>query len=329
MASLIPNSIACRCPTSTKQLQIVQDSLLTWMPTQSTPNRSITYQTGTDVAAAGILPVASASIGEAAHLNHSERINVIKTLRNALNSIDLHETPIVAGVGAPSTRETIQLARDAAASGAEFVLVVPPGYYARVLKGNPAAMHKFFIDVAAASPVPVIIYNYPAVASGIDLDSDDVVAIARAAPNICGIMLSCGNVGKLARITTVVNNSSFTTLAGFIDFLLPSICVGSAGAISPLPNIAPEFCMKLWRASRGFDNAVDRQFAKELQGLASLGEAAIIKKGLSGLKQFLSQQFGYPAAPRLPLPLLEGDVSAQLSENQHIKDIMELEKDLN
>lgn len=38
--------------------------------------------------------------------------------------------------------------------------------------------------------------------------------------------------------------------------------------------------MKLWRASRGFDNAVDRQFAKELQGLAALGEAAIIKKGV-------------------------------------------------
>lgn len=82
---------------------------------------------------------------------------MIKTLRDALNAIDLHETPIVAGVGAPSTRETIQLARDAAASGAEFVLVVPPGYYARVLKANPAAMHKFFIDVAAASPVPVLV----------------------------------------------------------------------------------------------------------------------------------------------------------------------------
>lgn len=82
---------------------------------------------------------------------------MIKTLRDALNSIDLHETPIIAGVGAPSTRETIQLARDAAASGAEFVLVVPPGYYARVLKANPAAMHKFFIDVAAASPVPVLV----------------------------------------------------------------------------------------------------------------------------------------------------------------------------
>lgn len=100
-----------------------------------------------------------------------------------------------------------------------------------------------------------IIYNYPGVAAGIDLDSEDVTAISKAAPNMCGIMLSyvvpvvrfrkylttisCGNVGKLSRITALVDNSSFTTLAGFIDILLPSVTVGSMGAISPLPNIAP------------------------------------------------------------------------------------------
>lgn len=37
----------------------------------------------------------------------------------------------------------------------------------------------------------------------------------------------------------MLDNTSFTTLAGLIDFLLPSVVVGSAGAISPLPNIAP------------------------------------------------------------------------------------------
>lgn len=48
----------------------------------------------------------------------------------------------------------------------------------------------------------------------------------------------CGNIGKVSRITCLVDGS-FKTLAGFIDFLLPAISVGSAGAISPIPNIAP------------------------------------------------------------------------------------------
>lgn len=84
-----------------------------------------------------------------------ERVKLIHTLRSALDSIGLQETPIVAGVGGNSTRETIQLARDAAAAGANFALVIAPGYWAGYLKGNPAAARKFFVDVAAASPIPV------------------------------------------------------------------------------------------------------------------------------------------------------------------------------
>jgi 4-hydroxy-2-oxoglutarate aldolase len=84
---------------------------------------------------------------------------LIQTLRSTLNAIDLPKAPIVAGVGATSTRETIQLAHDAATAGADFVLVVIPGYYAGVLKAHPTAIKKFFIDVAAASPVPVCVFT--------------------------------------------------------------------------------------------------------------------------------------------------------------------------
>ncbi|KFY81581.1 hypothetical protein V500_11287 [Pseudogymnoascus sp. VKM F-4518 (FW-2643)] len=278
------------------------------------------------VTAPGVFPVVSASMGEAAHLDRQERIILIQTLRLALDDIGLYKTPIVAGVGANSTRETTQLAHDAAAAGADFVLVVLPGYYAGVLKSNPTAMRKFFVDVAAASLVPVIIYNFPAVSGGIDLSSDDVVDIANAAPNICGIMLSCGNVGKLARITALVDNSSFKTFSGFIDFLLPSVAVGSAGAISPLPNVAPNFSFKLWQATQSLGNVADFHEAQELQGLASLGETALLKEGLLGLKGLLNQRFGYPAVPRLPLLVASNDAVTEMSKNKHLEDVMAQEK---
>ncbi|PNP45147.1 hypothetical protein TGAMA5MH_03198 [Trichoderma gamsii] len=276
------------------------------------------------VTAPGVLPVVSASMGEAVHLTPQERVKLIETLRSALDSIGLQETPIVAGVGGNSTRETIQLARDAAAAGANFALVIAPGYWAGYLKGNPAAARKFFVDVAAASPIPVVIYNFPPVAGGIDLDSDDVVEIARLAPNICGIMLSCGNVGKLARITAVLDNTSFTTLAGLIDFLLPSVVVGSAGAISPLPNIAPKFSMNLWKLTQNLETKADFTNAQFAQGLASLGESALLKSGVPGLKSLLNKQFGYSAAPRSPL-MAYGNVNG-LSENKHISDVLKLEE---
>jgi 4-hydroxy-2-oxoglutarate aldolase len=86
-----------------------------------------------------------------------ERIQLIQALRSALDENGLQKTPIVAGVGATSTRETISLANDAAAAGAEFVLVIAPSYYASTLKANPSAIKRFFIDVASQSPVPVYV----------------------------------------------------------------------------------------------------------------------------------------------------------------------------
>ncbi|KAM0263888.1 hypothetical protein ACHAQJ_000923 [Trichoderma viride] len=253
-----------------------------------------------------------------------ERVKLIQTLRSTLDSIDLQKTPIVAGVGGNSTRETIQLARDAAVAGADFALVIAPGYWAGYFKANPAATKRFFIDVAAASPIPVVIYNFPPVAGGIDLESDDVAEIVKLEPNICGIMLSCGNVGKLARITALLDDTSFTTLAGLIDFLLPSLVVGSAGAISPLPNIAPKFTMKLWELTQNLATKADFQKAQIAQGVASLGEAALMKSGVPGLKALLNKQFGYPTTPRLPL-MAYGDVT-RLSENKYINDVLVREK---
>ncbi|EEB88693.1 hypothetical protein MPER_13325, partial [Moniliophthora perniciosa FA553] len=66
------------------------------------------------------------------------------------------------------------------------------------------------MDVAAGSPVPVLMYNFPAVTGGIDMDSDLICDIAKSAPNDCGIKLTCGAVGKLTRVTALSTSSSFT-----------------------------------------------------------------------------------------------------------------------
>jgi len=84
------------------------------------------------------------------------------------------------------------------------------------------------------------------------MDSDFIIDIAKSAPNICGVKLTCGAVGKLTRITASVNEPSFQkqyprkvetapflVIDGFIDFLLPSMASGSSGAITGLANFAP------------------------------------------------------------------------------------------
>jgi 4-hydroxy-2-oxoglutarate aldolase len=65
------------------------------------------------------------------------------------------DSPSISGVG--STKGTIQLSKEAAAAGADFAIVIPSGYYAGAL--GREALKKYFVDVAEASPIPVMIYN--------------------------------------------------------------------------------------------------------------------------------------------------------------------------
>lgn len=183
---------------------------------------------------------------------------LIKAARSALDASGQDDVPIIAGAGAASTRESIILAREAAAAGADFVMIIPPGYYASTLCANPDTIKRFFTDIAEESPVPIIVYNFPGVSGGIDLDSEMIVDIVKASPNVAGAKLTCASVGKITRITATVDDPEFqakyprkwTTgvnsawdyfqvIDGYIDILMPSIASGAAGAISGLPNFAP------------------------------------------------------------------------------------------
>jgi len=98
-------------------------------------------------------------MGEGLHLSHSERVDLIKATRGALDDAGFTGVPIVIGTGAGSTRETVQLSKEAAEAGADYVIVIAPGYFAGALAGNKKALKAFFAEVAEKSPIPVIVYN--------------------------------------------------------------------------------------------------------------------------------------------------------------------------
>lgn len=99
------------------------------------------------------------TMGEAHHLSHQERVDLIKTTRQALDDAGFKEVPIISGSGAGSTRETIELSKEAAAAGADYVIVIISGYFAGALAGNKKALKAFWSEVSEKSPIPVIIYN--------------------------------------------------------------------------------------------------------------------------------------------------------------------------
>ena len=274
------------------------------------------------------------SNGEAVHLTPSERSLVTLTTRRALDNADFSHLPIIVGCGAQSTRECIELCRGAAEAGGDYALVLPPSYYKASYPRS--ALREHFENIASASPVPLLIYNYPGAASGMDLDSDLLIELAQH-PNIVGVKLTCGNVGKLARIAAATSASTpsswasaslaksprpFLALAGSADFLLPALSASGSGALAGLANIAPKACVALYEAyARG-----EMERAWELQSVLARADWVVQKGGVVGTKAGLESWFGYGGFARKPLPKWKKEEVA--GNREGLEEVMRLEKSL-
>ncbi|CAE6447982.1 unnamed protein product [Rhizoctonia solani] len=268
------------------------------------------------------------SNGEAQHLSHTERSQTIRFARKTLDEAGYDgksgkgRVVIMAGTGALSTRETKELCVEAAEAGAEFVLVLTPAVWPVMM--TKEAILKFHRDVADASPVPVLIYNFPVVTAGIDLDSTILSELAQH-PNIVGVKLSCGLVNKLHRLASSQPATSFAAFPGRADMLVPALVCGAPGAIAALPNIAPKAHVKAYELF----NEGKLKEAMEIQTLLSHADWGITKiGGISGVKSFVCKYFEYGNnRPRGPL-LAVDMVKTESVEGEWVRKLIEFEKTL-
>jgi 4-hydroxy-2-oxoglutarate aldolase len=251
------------------------------------------------MAASGVVGVVTqGSNGESVHLTHEERALVTSTTRSALDAKGYTHIPVIVGCGAQSTRETIQYCREAHAAGGDYALVLPPNYYAGSFQPNSATLVNFFTAVADASPIPLLLYNYPGAVAGMDMSSDLIIELAAHA-NIIGVKLTCGNTGKLNRIVSATRTLKprFLVLGGSADFLLQTLVCRGHGTIAGLANISPRAMVELVRR---YDTG-DLQGAQDLQEVLARADWSAIKAGVEGAKSVLDRAFGYGGVPRSPL----------------------------
>lgn len=236
------------------------------------------------------------SNGEAQHLSHDERKQAIKLTRQCLDENGFKNVLVIAGTGAQSTRETKKLCFDARDAGASHVLVLTPSTWPPQM--TPENIIRFHREVADASPIPTMVYNFPVVTAGLDLDSDILTTLAKH-PNIVGVKLSCGNIGKLQRLTSMYSPSEFAVFAGKTDTFLHGLLAGSAGAIAALVNICPKLHGELYKLFK----AGKIEQAMALQAELGHGDWSISKLGgVGGVKAVVSRNFGY-GSPTVRGPL--------------------------
>src|ERR1700693_2216152 len=132
------------------------------------------------------------STGEAIFLSDQERRDVLKTALAAATPSRV----MIAGTGAESAHETLQLTEYAAELGYDAALVRTPHYYKKQML--PSNLLAFYRTVADRSPLPIIIYNFPQ-ATGYDMPAELVIELA-GHPNIVAIKESSGNLDKVKQL---------------------------------------------------------------------------------------------------------------------------------
>jgi dihydrodipicolinate synthase/N-acetylneuraminate lyase len=183
--------------------------------------------------------VVAGTNGEAATLSSAEKSQLVQTARKTAQRLGRPDLPITLGGVAGCTRDAIQQSIEAKEAGASAYLALVPSYFHFAM--SQEAIVSFFQELADASPVPIVIYNFPGVAAGLDVNSEMLDVLGQHA-NIVAVKLTCGGIAKVARIAARFDKSEFVALAGQSDWLVPALSVGGVGTITGVANLYPKVC---------------------------------------------------------------------------------------
>ena len=172
----------------------------------------------------GLVPCGTT--GESATLDFDEHKRVIElTVQTVAGRV-----PVIAGTGANSTLEAIELTESAKASGADAVLSVVPYYN----KPSQEGLYRHFKAIVEAVDIPVVLYNVP----GRTVTNMLPATVARLAalPGVVGIKEASGSLQQVSEVIQLCP-SDFVVLSGDDFTAMPTVLIGGRGVISVVSNL--------------------------------------------------------------------------------------------
>jgi 4-hydroxy-tetrahydrodipicolinate synthase len=242
-----------------------------------------------DAGSAGI--VALGTTGEASALDANEQRAVIDASARVCAE---RGAQLVVGAGTNNTAKTIAAVEALAGTPALSATLIVVPYYVRPSEAGVVA---HFEAVAAASPVPVIVYNIPA-RTGRNLGPAGMLQLARH-PNIAGVKQAVGALDTDTLEILAGAPRSFSLLGGDDPFLLPTVLMGGAGAICASAHVCTDRFVAL--ADCGLAGKVD-DARVHAEALLPVVQACFAEPNPSVFKGVLHAQGRIPTADvRLPL----------------------------
>lgn len=168
--------------------------------------------------------------GETPTLSAEEKLCVMNFVKDKVDG----RVPLVIGMGGNNTAEIVRQVSQSDLTGYSAVLSVVPYYN----KPSQEGIFCHFKAIAEASPLPVILYNVPG-RTGVNLDADTTLRLAREVPNIIGIKEASGRIGQIERLLRE-KPDDFKVLSGDDGMTYPLMTLGAEGVISVLGNAYPK-----------------------------------------------------------------------------------------
>lgn len=237
--------------------------------------------------------VAVGTTGESATLDFDEHIAVIRGVVEAARG----RVPVIAGTGANSTREAIELTAAAQRAGSNACLLVTPYYN----KPPQEGLYRHFRAVAEAVNTPIILYNVPG-RTACDLLPATVARLAQV-PNIVGLKEAKGELDRIRELLAL-GLEDFAVYSGDDATACESILLGCQGDISVTANVAPRLMHEMCAAALVGDQ--DRARALDAR-LSPLHRQLFVEPNPIPAKWALAEMGLIPPGIRLPLVPLHPD----------------------
>ncbi|CUM49733.1 unnamed protein product [Debaryomyces tyrocola] len=266
--------------------------------------------------------VVSGSMGESTNISPAERNSALRSLRKAIPD---RKFKLIAGMPPNSIAEVITESEESKKNGADFIILLVPGYFGPNLVSQQG-ITDYFLNIADYSALPIVIYNYPGTCNNVNITIDTFEALSKH-ENIVAVKLTHFNLDVY---TLLGNNKTYETnnfrpFTGLGQVLIPSLSVGMFGAIDGLSGIFPKSMLKLMKL---YEDG-EKEKALQLQYIITKVDLMISELNVVGVKQLLKEVHGFgeilTGRPPLSKPV---DLDAYKKYEIDIKKLAEVEKSL-
>ena len=249
--------------------------------------------------------VSVGTTGESATLNVKEHLEIIEKTIEYTNG----RVPVIAGTGANSTQEAIELTQTANSLGADYALIVTPYYN----KPNQHGLLKHYLKIANEVDIPQILYNVPS-RTACDLQPETVLRLSDH-PNIIGIKEAVDDEQRMDELLTISkklkDKKNFSILSGDDPTFNSFMSKGADGVISVAANIIPRAISKIctFNLNKEFNKAIELN-----QKYSNLYDLLFVESNPIPVKWALEKMNKIESGIRLPLVSLDGAFHEAISK---------------